>query len=74
MLAKVDKTSWTSVSRSAITDEKREWALLVYYTGKEGWYFGNLVDTGDNFAMAKEKLMECLDPKKNVKYQIYTFW
>ena len=36
--------------------------------------FETLVDTGDGFAMAKEKLTEYFDPKKNVEYEIYTFW
>lgn len=36
--------------------------------------FKNLVDTGNDFAMAKEKLTEYFDPKKNVEYEIYTFW
>ena len=31
------------------------------------------MDTGDDFATAKEKLKEYLDPKKNVEYEIYTF-
>ena len=36
--------------------------------------FETLVDTGDRFAMAKDMLTEYFDPKKNVKYEIYTFW
>ena len=35
--------------------------------------FETLVDTGDDFATAKEKLTEYFDPKKNVEYEIYTF-
>ena len=31
------------------------------------------MDTGDDFATAKEKLTEYFDPKKNVEYEIYTF-
>ena len=31
--------------------------------------FETLVDTGDGFAMAKEKLTEYFDPKKNVEYK-----
>ena len=59
----------------AITDKKRQRALLLYYAGEEVCeIFETLVDTGDDFAMVKEKLTEYFDPKKNVEYEIYTFW
>ena len=59
---------------SAITDKKRQRALLLYYAGEEvSEIFETLVDKGDDFATAKEKLTEYFDPKKNVEYEIYTF-
>ena len=36
--------------------------------------FETLAETGEDFATAKEKLTEYFDPKKNVEYEIYTFW
>ena len=58
---------------AAITDKKRQRALLLYYAGEEVCEnFETLVDTGDNFATAKEKLTEYFDPEKNVEYKIYT--
>ena len=60
---------------AAITDKKRQRALLLYYAGEEVCeIFETLVDTDDDFAMAKEKPTEYFDPKKNVEYEIYTFW
>ena len=35
--------------------------------------FKTLVDTGDDFATAKEKLTEHFYPKKNVEHELYTF-
>ena len=35
--------------------------------------FQTLVDTGDDFATAKEKLTEYFDRKKNFEYEIYSF-
>ena len=35
--------------------------------------FETLVDTGEDFATAKEKLTEYFDPNKYVEYEIYTF-
>ena len=59
---------------AATTDKKRQRALLLYHAGEEVWeIFETLVDTGDDFATAKEKLTEYFDPKKNVEYEIYTF-
>ena len=59
---------------AAITDKKRQRALLLYYAGEEACeIFETLVDTGDDFTTAKEKLTEYFDPKKNVEYEIYTF-
>ena len=59
---------------AAIADKKRQRALLLYYAGEEVCeIFETLVDTGDDFATAKEKLTEYFDPKKNVEYEIYTF-
>ena len=61
---------------AAITDKKRQRALLLYYAREEVCeIFETLVHTGDDFAMAKEKpCTEYFDPKKNVEYEIYTFW
>ena len=59
---------------AAITDKKRQRTLLLYYAGEEVCeIFETLVDTGDDFTTAKEKLTEYFDPKKNVEYEIYTF-
>ncbi|CAH3177422.1 unnamed protein product, partial [Porites lobata] len=59
---------------AAITDKKRQRALVLYYAGEEVCeIFETLVDTGDDFTTAKEKLTEYFDPKKNVEYEIYTF-
>ena len=59
---------------AAITDKKRQRALVLYYAGEEVCeIFETLVDTGGDFTTAKEKLTEYFDPKKNVEYEIYTF-
>ena len=59
---------------TAITDKKRQRALLLFYAGEELCeILKTLVDTGDDFATAKEKLTEYFDPKKNVEHEIYTF-
>ena len=59
---------------AAITDKKRQRALLFYYAGEEVCeILETLVDTHNDFATAKEKFTEYFDPKKNVNYEIYTF-
>ena len=59
---------------AAITDKKRQRALLLYYAGEEVCeIFETLAETGEDFATAKEKLTEYFDPKKNVEYEIYKF-
>ena len=59
---------------AAITDKKTQRTLLLHYAREEVCeIFETLVDTGDDFATAKEKLTEYFDPKKNVEYEIYTF-
>ncbi|XP_067026640.1 uncharacterized protein [Acropora muricata] len=59
---------------AAITDKKRQRALLLYYEGEEVCeIFETLAETGEDFATAKEKLTEYFDPKKNVEYEIYKF-
>ena len=35
--------------------------------------FDTLLETGDDFESAKEKLTDYFDPKKNVEYEIYMF-
>ena len=57
---------------AAITDNKRQRALFLYYAGEEVCkIFETLAETGEDFATAKEKLTEYFNPKKNVKYEIY---
>jgi len=59
---------------AAISDKKRQRALLLYYAGEEvSKIFDTLPDTGDDFETAKTKLNAYFDPKKNVEFEIYTF-
>ena len=59
---------------AAISDKKRQRALLLYYAGEEvSEIFDTLPDTGDDFETAKTKLNAYFDPKKNVEFEIYTF-
>ena len=57
-----------------IKDKKRQPALLLHYAGEEvSEIFDSLLETGDDYATAKEKLNEYFDPKKNTEFEIYTF-
>ena len=59
---------------AAISDKKRQRALLLYYAGEEVYeIFDTLPDTGDDFETAKTKLNAYFDPKKNVEFEIFTF-
>ena len=59
---------------AAISDKKRQRALLLYYVGEEvSEIFDTLPDTGDDFETAKTKLNAYFDPKKNVEFEIFTF-
>ena len=59
---------------AAISDKKRQRALLLYYAGEGvSEIFETLPDTGDDFEMAKTKLNAYFDPKKNVEFEIFTF-
>ena len=59
---------------AAISDKKRQRALLLYYAGEEvSEIFDTLPDTGEDFETAKTKLNAYFDPKKNVEFEIYTF-
>ena len=59
---------------AAISDKKRQRALLLYYAGEEvSEIFDTLPDTGDDFETAKTKLNAYFDPKKNVEFEIYMF-
>ena len=53
---------------AAISDKKRQRALLLYYAGEEvSKIFDTLPDTGEDFETAKTKLNAYFDPKKNVE-------
>ena len=59
---------------AAISDKKRQRALLLYYAREEvSEIFDTLPDTGDDFETAKTKLNAYFDPKKNVEFEIFTF-
>ena len=59
---------------SAISDKKRQRALLLYYAGEEvSEIFDTLPDTGEDFETAKAKLNTYFDQKKNVEFEIFTF-
>ena len=59
---------------AAISDKKRQRALLLYYAGEEvSEIFDTLPDTGDDFETAETKLNAYFDPKKNVEFEIFTF-
>jgi len=59
---------------AAISDKKRQRALLPYYAEEEvSEIFDTLPDTGEDFETAKTKLNAYFDPKKNVEFEIFTF-
>jgi len=59
---------------AAISDKKRQRALLLHYTGEEvSEIFDTLPDMGEDFETAKTKLNVYFDLKKNWDFEIYTF-
>lgn len=59
---------------AAISDKKRQRALLLHYTGEEvSEIFDTLPDMGEDFETAKTKLNAYFDLKKNWDFEIYTF-
>ena len=73
-MAKMDQTTRKPLCCRAISDKKRQRALLLYYAGEEvSEIFDTLPDTGDDFETAKTKLHVYFGPKKNVEFEIFTF-
>ena len=59
---------------AAISDKKRQRALLLYYIGEEvSEIFATLSNTGEDFGTAKTKLNAYFDPKKNLEFEMITF-
>ena len=59
---------------TAISDKKRQRALLLYYAGEEvSEIFDTVPNTGEDFETTETKLNAYFDPKKNVEFEIYTF-
>ena len=59
---------------AAISDKKRQRALLLYFAREEvSEIFDTLPDTGEDFETAKTKLNMYFDLKKNVEFEIFTF-
>ena len=57
-----------------ITDDNSKRALLLHYAGEEvSDIFETLVDTGNTYATAKQKLTDYFAPKKNTEYEVYKF-
>ena len=57
-----------------ITDDNRKRTLLLHYAGEEvADVFETLVETGNTYATAKQKLTDYFAPKKNTEYEIYKF-
>ena len=58
----------------SLEDKTRQRAFLLYYAEEEVCdIFETLLQNGDDFETAKEKLTEYFDHKKNVEYEIYNF-
>ena len=57
-----------------ISDDNRKRALLLHYAGEEASdIFETLVDTGNTYAIANQKLTDYFAPKKNIEFEIHKF-
>ena len=57
-----------------VTDAKKKRALLLYQAGEETQeIFDTLIDTGEDYDTAIEKLDEYFSQKKNLEYEIFQF-
>jgi transposase InsO family protein len=59
-----------------IESAKRKRALLLYYAGDEVYeVFATLPETGGekDYDVARDKLTQYFDPKKNIEYEVYIF-
>ena len=57
-----------------VTDAKQKRALLLYQAGEATQeIFDTLIDTGENYDTAIEKLDEYFSQKKNLEYEIFQF-
>ena len=57
-----------------IKDKNGQRALLLHYAGEDvNEIFDTLEGTGEDFAIAKQKLKDYFAPKKNTGYEVYKF-